>query len=290
MASASRIRVERPSEAVARIVLSRPDRRNAQDPELLYELDDAFGEATADRSVRVIVLAADGPDFSSGHDLESGFHMPGAPRATLEGGFEAPGAEAQYAFEREAYLGLCLRWREIPKPTIAEVQGRVIAAGLMLVWPMDLIVAAESASFCDPVTAFGANGVEFFVHPWELGARKAKELLFTGGEMSAREAEALGMVSRVTDDDSLSAVTLELAERIARRPPFGLRIAKASVNHALDVQGLVTSAQGAFALHQVGHAHNMVRFGEIIEPNGSDTIRSALKASRVDGQADGEPR
>jgi enoyl-CoA hydratase len=284
MSIGSRLRVERPSEGVARIVLARPDRRNAQDPEMLYELDDAFATATEDASVGVIVLAADGPDFSSGHDLSSGFHMPGAPRATLEGGFGMPGAEGQYAFEREAYMGLCLRWRAIPKPTIAEVQGRVIAGGLMLVWPMDLIIAGESASFCDPVTAFGANGVEFFVHPWELGARKAKELLFTGSELSAREAAALGMVNRVTDDASLTAFTLELAERIARRPPFGLRIAKASVNHALDVQGLVTSAQGAFALHQVGHAHNLIQFGEIIDPDGSATVRSALKAARADGR------
>src|SRR5699024_696000 len=112
----------------------------------------------------------------------------------LEGAFDAPGIEGHFAFECEAFLGLCRRWRELPKPTIAQVQGRVIAGGLMLVWPMDLVVAAEDASFSDPVTAFGANGVEYFAHAFEIGARRAKELLFTGEAMTASEARAIGMV------------------------------------------------------------------------------------------------
>src|SRR5262249_6828676 len=153
--SESLIRRENPAPGVARVVLARPEMRNAQSPQLLYELDAAFATATADSAIRVIVLAADGPDFSSGHDLRAGFGLPCAPVATMAGGLDAGGAEGHYAFECETYLGLCKRWRDIPKPTIAQAQGRTIAGGLMLLWPMDIIVAASDATFSDPVTAFG---------------------------------------------------------------------------------------------------------------------------------------
>jgi enoyl-CoA hydratase len=94
-------------------------------------------------------------------------------------GFGCEGAAGRMAIEKELYLGLSERWRNIPKPTIAEVQGKVIAGGLMLVWPCDLIVASEDAQFADNTVAMGIAGAEFFNHPWELGARKAKEMLFT---------------------------------------------------------------------------------------------------------------
>ena len=77
------------------------------------------------------------------------------------------------AREEEIYLGFCNRWRALPKPTIAQVQGKVIAGGLMLVWPCDLVVASEDATFSDPVVAFGVNGVEYFAHAFEFGQRQA---------------------------------------------------------------------------------------------------------------------
>ncbi|MCW0213261.1 MAG: enoyl-CoA hydratase [Pseudonocardia sp.] len=268
-----RIRRERPAPRVERIVLARPEKRNAQDPAMLYELDAALAAAAADPEVRVIVLAADGPDFSSGHDLSSPMTMPGPPTATLEGDFDAPGEEGHFAFECEAFLGLCRRWRELPKPTIAQVQGRVIAGGLMLVWPMDLVVAGEGATFSDPVSAFGVNGVEYFVHAYEIGARRAKELLFTGEAMGATEAHRIGMVNRVVPDAELAAETLDLAVRIAARPQFGLRLAKASVNRSQDAQGMQTAIDSAFALHNLGHANNLARFGTIVDPSGAAVIR-----------------
>src|SRR4051812_8908124 len=217
-----RIRREDPAPGVARIVLARPEKRNAQDKAMLYELDEAFALAVRSPEVKVIVLAADGPDFSSGHDLsDAGGMEPFAPRG-MAAPFDAPGAEGYFAVETELYRELCLRWRELPKPTIASVQGRVIAGGLMLVWPCDLIVAADDASFADPVVAFGVNGHEYFTHAWEMGARRAKEMLFTGRAVGAAEALAIGMVNRVVPRAELDAATLELAETIAARPAFGL--------------------------------------------------------------------
>src|SRR5262245_63573757 len=182
-------------------------------------------------------------------------------------GFGCAGAEAQMAREKEIYVGLSERWRNIPKPTIAEVQGKVIAGGLMLIWPCDLIVAAEDAAFLDNTVAMGVGGAEFFAHPWEVGVRKAKEMLFTAEWLSAAEAKALGMVNHVVPAAELSAFTLALAEKIAAKPMFALKLAKEAVNAAQDAQGRVAAMTTAFALHQLAHSHNMQVHGQLIDPS-----------------------
>ncbi len=191
---------ETPRPKVARLVLNRPEARNAQDTHLLYELNDAFDRAARDDEISVVILAAVGPHFSAGHDMrERGLvaNMQAHETVGTWCGFGCAGAEGQFAREREIYLGLSERWRNIPKPTIAEVQGKVIAGGLMLVWPCDIIVASDDATFMDNTVTMGVCGAEYFGHPWELGTRKAKELLFTADELSADEAMRLGMVNHV---------------------------------------------------------------------------------------------
>ncbi|HEY4342814.1 MAG TPA: enoyl-CoA hydratase [Parvibaculum sp.] len=262
---------ERPAPHIARIVLNRPDTRNAQDTRLLYELNDAFDKAAQDGSVKVIILAANGPHFSSGHDLrerDALATMKEFPTVGTWCGFECAGAEAQMAREKEIYIGFSERWRNIPKPTIAEVQGKCIAGGLMLIWPCDIIVAAEDAAFLDNTVSMGVGGAEFFNHPWELGVRKAKELLFTADWLSAAEAEKLGMVNHVVPNENLSSFTLELAGRIAQKPLFALKLAKEAVNAAQDAQGRNSAMQTAFALHQLAHSHNMQVHGMLIDPTG----------------------
>ncbi|MEV5004011.1 enoyl-CoA hydratase [Nocardioides sp. LML1-1-1.1] len=271
----SYIRRENPAEGVARIVLARPEKKNAQNPGLLYELDEAFLTASNESDVKVIILAADGTDFSSGHDLSDEFTVPGnRPVATMGGHLDVGMAEAHYAFECDAYMGLSRRWRDIPKPTIAAAHGRSIAAGLMLLWPMDIIVASEEATFADPVTAFGVNGVEYFTHVWEVGHRKAREMLFTGESLSAQEAYRLGMVNHVVARDRLEKFALELAVKISQRPSFGLRLAKESVNRTLDAQGQSIALESALALHNLGHASALARHGELAITAGRDTIRN----------------
>ena len=274
------IRRETPAEHVARIVLARPDARNAQTPEMLYELDAAFTEAVTDRDVKVIMLAGDGPDFSSGHDVRGPFTMPCAPVTTMGGNFDGPGVEGRHLYECEAYIGLSRRWRDIPKPTIAEAHGRSIAGALMLLWPMDIIIAGESASFADPVVAFNLNGHEYFTHAWEVGARKAKEMLYTGDPLSAADAYRLGMVNHIVPDADLSLFALQLAEKIAAQPSYGLQLAKESVNQSLDAQGQSTAVDAAFSLHTLGHANNLARFNDVIDPTGIERIRN--RARRTD--------
>lgn len=270
-----RVRYETPSAGVARVVLARPEAANAQDYRMLTELNEAFDRALADDSVRVIVLAADGKHFSSGHDLRAnGDEINDLNTIGVQCHFDADGAEGYMAREAEMYVGLCWRWRNMSKPTIASVQGKVIAGGLMLVWPMDLIVCADDASFSDPVVAFGVNGHEYFVHPYEAGARLAKEMLFTGRAIGADEAYQRGMVNKVVPRADLEAETLAMAEHIAKRPMFGLTLAKQSVNNTLDTMGMYTSIQSAFGLHHVAHSHNKLLFdGSLVDPSGLQVIR-----------------
>lgn len=266
------IRIDRPTTHVFRIFLSRPETRNAQNPEMLYELDTAYQQAARDPDVKVIILAADGPHFSSGHDLNGRTDIEDLASVTLWGGFDAPGVEGRQAREEEMYLGLCMRWRDLPKPTIAQVHGKTLAGGLMLILCCDLIIASDDATFCDPTVAFGVNGVEYFSHAWDFGTRKAKELLFTGGILRADEAKELGMLNHVVPRDAIEEFTMEIAKRIALRPSFGLRLAKQAVNQSQDAQGFRTAMQSAMALHHMGHAHNQEMFDSIIDPSGIDII------------------
>jgi enoyl-CoA hydratase len=260
---------QNPAHGVARIVLDRPETRNAQDTRLLYELNTAFDRAAADDDVRVIILAANGPHFSSGHDMREQNRvatMNSFPTVGTWCGFSCEGAEAQMAREKELYTGLSERWRNIPKPTIAEVNGKVISGGLMLIWPCDLIVAAENAEFCDNTVAMGVAGAEYFNHPWELGVRKAKEMLFTSRFLSAAEAERAGMINHVVAPEELTAFTLRLALRIAEQPPFALKLVKEAINAAQDAQGRLNAMQTSFGLHQLSHAHNMLIHGALADP------------------------
>lgn len=277
----TRIRYERPDPRVARVVLARPELHNAQDHRMLYEIDAAFQVAMRDPEVKAIILAADGQHFSSGHDIKERrerLDSDETPVVQAAGHLE-PGVFGMYAGEQEYYLGLHWRWRNLAKPTIAQVQGKAMAGGLMLAWPMDLIVASEDAEFSDPTVVFDLNGVEFFVHAWELGARRAKEMLFTGATLSAEECRQIGMVNHVVPRDELESFTLDLARRIATRPGFGLKLAKEAVNFSLDVQGQQQALTAALAMHHLGHAHARVQHGLPVDPHGIDVIRDEAKTT-----------
>lgn len=277
------VRLERPAPYVLRIVLDRPDKRNAQDPRLLYQLNAAFDVAAQDDAVKVVILAGEGKAFSAGHDLAADWAVGDEdqrraswgeyPAVTCWGGFTQPGAEGWMAMEEELFLGLCWRWRNFPKPTIAATQGKVIAGGLMLAWVCDLIIATNDTTFSDPVVAFGVNGHEFFVHAWEFGGRKAKELLFTGGAITAAEAHAIGMVNQVVPGEQLESTALDMAVRIAEMPSLGLKLAKQAVNQSLDAQGQWSAVQAAISLHEIGHSHCREVFGAPLDPSGAERIR-----------------
>lgn len=257
---------------IAVVTLNRPDMRNAQNAQMLLEIDEAYRRAEADDDIRVIVLKANGKHFSAGHDMSpSEFE-----RFEKEVRRGRPGITAQWDWERENYLRLTQRWRDLPKPTIAAVQGKCIAGGLMLIWPCDIIMASEDAEFCDPVVRMGIGGVEYHAHTWELGHRKAKEMLFTGGFMSAAEAEKLGMVNHVVPREELESRAMELAGRIAQMDPFGLRMAKMSVNRTLDTMGQRTAMEAIFDLHHLAHAQSQILYaGNSVGGKDAAAMKSA---------------
>lgn len=247
-------------DGIAYVRINRPEYSNAQNSAVTYALDRAFVAATNDDGVKAIVLAGNGKHFCAGHDI-------GSPGRDIDKSFDrkaviwwdhvgAPGVDSRIARESEVYLGMCRRWREIPKPVIAMVQGACIAGGLMLAWSCDFIVAADDAFFQDPVVQMGIPGVEFFAHPWVTNPRAAKEMLYTGDRMTAGRAYELGMVNHVVARSELEARTHEIATRIARMPRLGLALTKMAVNQAEDLQGLRAGMDSVFGLHHAAHSHN----------------------------------
>jgi len=237
------------SGAVATITMNRPQVANAQNTALIDGIDAAFERADADEAVRVVVLAGEGKHFSAGHDLKSLVTEPGADawvrmRETPEGKFR---------HEEVMYVERCRRIHDFRKPTIAAVQGKCVAAGLMLACMCDLIVAADDAMFSNPVLRMTGAGVELLVEPWELGIRKAKEFLFAAEELDAYEAMRLGLVNRVVPREELAERTRELAERVALVPPVTAQVVKSSINHVGELMGKSASWKYHFMAHQWAH-------------------------------------
>jgi len=278
------IRIDRPETAIYRITLDRPQVRNAQNATMLYELNAAFDDAARDDSVTVIILAANGPHFSAGHDLDIDAFAQEMAHWDPVGtwcGFGCKGAEGRMGIEKEMFSGLPERWRNIPKVTIAQVHGKSISGALALVWLCDLVVASEDATFQDNTITLGVSGLEFFNHPWELGIRKAKEFLFTAESLDAREAHRLGMVNHVVPKEELASFTLDLAKKISGKPTFALKLIKEAMNAAQDLMGRAGTQNHSFALHQLAHAHNEQVYGLPIDPsNLPPQIRERLLAGR----------
>ncbi|MHB8438172.1 MAG: enoyl-CoA hydratase [Acidimicrobiales bacterium] len=235
--------------AVATITMNRPDVANAQNTALIEAIDAAFDAADADDDVRVVVLAAAGRHFSSGHDLKAivGDEQPDswvAMRDTPEGKFR---------HEQVMYVDKCRRIHDFRKPTIAAVQGKCVAAGLMLACMCDLIVAADDARFSNPVLRMTGAAVELLVEPWEMGIRQAKQFLLAAEEIDAQEAWRLGLVNKVVPRAELTSATLELAGRVALVPPVTAQVVKDTINHVAELQGLSASWKYHFMAHHWMH-------------------------------------
>jgi enoyl-CoA hydratase len=243
---------------IVRILLDRPDARNAQNRGLLVELDEAFLRAEADDECRVVILGGTGPLFSSGHDMGSKVaqeEYQTHPTSKINGATRK-GAEARMLQEWHYYFENTRRWRNLRKITIAQVQGTVFAAGLMLMWACDLIVGADDVVFADVVgTRLGMCGLEYFAHPWELGPRKTKELMLTGDSLDVDEAHRLGMVSKVFPRAELEERTLAFARRIAELPTMTALLIKESVNQTVDMMGFHNALNACFTLHELNHSH-----------------------------------
>ncbi len=266
---------------VAWVTMNRPDVRNAQNARMTFALDEAFRRAVDDDDVSVIVLAGAGRHFSAGHDIgtpERDIHKAfGRVATTWWPHADKSPVENTFVREQELYLGMCRRWRELPKPTVACVQGACIAGGLMLAWACDLIVASDDAFFADPVVAMGIPGVEYFAHPFAMNPRIAKEFLFAGERMPADRALAVGMINRVVPRAQLTHAVQALADRIAERPRFGLALTKKAINQAEDRMGLRDAMDAAYGLHHVAHAHNAMTSEDHIAGKDPKAMKETMK-------------
>lgn len=269
-------------DGIATITMNRPTYNNAQNSQMTYALDAAFRRAVDDDAVKVIVLRGAGKHFSAGHDI-------GTPGRDVDKSFartqlwwdhsNKPGAEHHYAREQEVYLGMCRRWHDMPKPTIAMVQGACVAGGLMLAWVCDLIVASEDAFFQDPVVRMGIPGVEYFAHVHELNPRIAKEFLFLGERMSAARAQQMGMVNRVVPHAELEDTVYAMAAKIATQPRLGLSLTKTVINRIEEIQGLRSAMDLAFGYHHLAHAHNQTLGAGTL---GGQDAKSMIRANKKD--------
>jgi enoyl-CoA hydratase/carnithine racemase len=215
------------------ITLNRPEYRNAQSYRMLDEIDGAFAKAEHDPNVRVVIVRGSGENFSSGHDL-------GTPDAiAYRKNLGAPPGIATYDQFKKYNLDLLVRWRNLPKPTIAMVEGYCIYAGWMLAACCDIVFAADDAQFL-------AGFVEYMSIPWDVGIKRAKELCFESRFIPAAEAKEYGFVNRTYPTDSLERETYAFARRVAENSPFALRFAKIQMNKAQDAQGYTRSLEDSF--------------------------------------------
>lgn len=237
---------------VAIVSLDRPQYRNAQSRHLLDEFDLALDRAVADDEVRVIVVRGNGPHFSSGHDL-------GTPEE-LADRKDRPWPDGWLGDQRRSWelnVTNTLRWRDLPKPTIASVQGMCIYGGWMVASAMDLIVAADDAQFLPA-------HFQYFSVPWDLGPRQTKELLWLAEFIGADQAKELGFVNHVVARDELDDATLALANRIARFDKFAASMVKRSVNEMQDQQGFRTSITAAHSTYM------QLQAAGLVVPDGQD--------------------
>lgn len=216
---------------VARVILNRPERQNAQSWRMLAEMEQAFDEACSDPAVRIVILSGNGRSFSAGHDLDSPEQRKNQEERTR--GLDGFGRSALL---NDIYIESHLRWRNLPKPTVAMVHGYCIYGGWMIASAMDFIFAADDALF---IPVYG----DYFTAPWDVGARKAKELLYENNFIDAREALKWGFVNRVYPAAELEQETLAYAQRVAESDPFSLRMIKSTINQTLDMLGFTNSVR-----------------------------------------------
>lgn len=226
---------------VARIIFNRPKQLNAQGYLLLDEVDRAFQAAVADSACGAIVLSGSGRAFSAGHDLGTQEEID----YCRQHGLAEPHSldfRRKVADMYEFYVKKTLAWRNCPKPTIAMVHGYCIYGGWMLAAAMDVLFAAEDALFLPGM-------VEYFSAPWDLGPKKAKEILLEHRFMPAPEALACGFVNRIFPAERLDEETLAYAGRVADNyllAPAWTGTIKASVNHMQDAMGFTSEIEAAY--------------------------------------------
>lgn len=226
---------------VAHVMFNRPKQLNAQGYQLLEEVDRAFQAAVADNTCGAIVLSGSGRAFSAGHDLGTPEEVEYCRQHDLAGPQTTDMAK-KVADMYEFYVEKTLAWRNCPKPTIAMVHGYCIYGGWMLAAAMDVLFAAKDAQFLPGL-------VEYFSAPWDIGPKKAKEILMEHRFVTAAEALACGFVNRIFPAEQLEVEAFAYAERVADNylcAPAWTGTIKSAINHMQDAMGFTNEIKAAY--------------------------------------------
>jgi enoyl-CoA hydratase len=252
------------------ITFNRPKYRNAQSWRLLDEFDKAMDMADADPGVQVIIVRGAGGNFSSGHDL-------GTPEQLADREARAVGdAGIDFYNNFKHYnLDLLLKWRNCRKPTIAMVEGYCIFAGWMMAACVDIVFAAKNAMMLPAL-------LEYFSLPYDIGTRKAKELMFESRFLTADEAMECGFVNRVYDPEVLLEETTNYALRVAENSPMNVRMAKVAANKSQDLMGYTASLESGFSDYMLMMSHRgSGRVDGMRRLGGVDLAVRGLKGDRA---------
>ena len=287
----SLIRYELAEPGIVRLVLNRPEKRNAQNAVMTYEIDRALAEAAADDAIKVVILSGAGDHFNAGHDQQqdpSDHSELYAHNVSLWYGYDQPRVEGQFARNRELYFDMIWRWRNFPKILIGQVQGKAIGGALSILSACDLIVASDDALFADPTVNMGVPGVEYLGYPWDMGPRKAKEFLLTGDFFTAEQLERTGFINRVVPRSELEEASLALARRIAAKPTLGLKLSKSAINQMQDTQGMHAHLQASFFMTTIGQ-FDLVARGGLEEKRKKDGGLFTSKMQEPEKRSDATP-
>jgi enoyl-CoA hydratase len=255
---------------IAWITFNRPQYRNAQSWRLLDDFDKAMDMADADAGVQVIIVRGAGGNFSSGHDLGTPDQM--ADRQAR--GIGDAGVEFYNNF-KHYNLDLLLKWRNARKPTIAMVEGYCIFAGWMMAACVDIVFASKTAMFLPAL-------LEYFSLPYDIGTRKAKELMFESRFLTADEAMECGFVNRVLEPGDLERETTNYALRVAENSPMNVRMAKVAANKSQDLMGYTKSLESGLSDYMLMMTHRgEARLKDQRRLGGVDLAVRGLKGDRA---------
>ena len=246
------------ADQVAHLTLSRPDRLNALNKAALLEINSALDSLEADAGVRVIVVSGSGRAFSSGFDL----------KAQME---QRPEGAAVWREILDLDFDTTMRFWNSPKPTIAAVHGACLAGAFELAMACDITIACEDATFGEPELKFGA-GIVTMLLPWMTSPKQAKRIILSADDrIPARDALAMGLVSRVVPPGTHVDVALRTARGIALMDPNLVAETKKALNRTYDLQGMQTALRMAL---DIDHG---------IESHGSPDKRAFMDVARERG-------
>ncbi len=230
----STIRFEEPEAEIGLITLNRPDRLNALNLDMLDDLHTLFEQLRGMEKVRVLIITGEGRGFCSGADIKDS-------RVRRDASTLFSNAATHLVAIQKKYSDRILEMRRLPQPIIAAVNGPAAGGGMCIALASDVILASPQATFIASFITIGLSGGELgtsYFLPRVVGRARAAEILLTGRTVDAREAERIGLVSRLVEVDDLMDVAMEMARTMLNKSPMGLRLTKEVLNQNMNAPSL----------------------------------------------------